>query len=129
MRGGRVLHCASCFCTFAGDAPTGAPASLRPTAQRPASQRPAAAAAPTETPALPAPSQAVIHCEVVRQSATVVSMDRDRLRSGDKARVRFRFLQHPEYLSPGARFVFREGRTRGVGVVAGPGADVVPASA
>lgn len=61
--------------------------------------------------------QAVIHCEIVRQSAKVVSMDKDRLRSGDRAGVRFRFLQRPEYLIPGTRFVFREGRTKGIGMV------------
>ena len=63
--------------------------------------------------------QAVIHCEIVRQSARVVAMDRERLRSGDRACVRFRFMQHPEYLTVGARFVFREGRTKGIGVVVG----------
>lgn len=74
-------------------------------------------------PSHPAPlrplPKAVIHCEAVRQSAQVVGMDRDRLRSGDRATVRFRFLQHPEYLTPGARFVFREGKTKGVGRVVG----------
>jgi GTPase len=49
----------------------------------------------------------VIHCEIVRQAAQVVAMDRERLRSGDRACVRFRFLQRPEYLTPGTRFVFR----------------------
>lgn len=39
--------------------------------------------------------QAVIHCEIVRQAARVVAMDRERLRSGDRAHVRFRFLQVP----------------------------------
>lgn len=63
--------------------------------------------------------QAVIHCEIVRQSARVVAMDKDRLRSGDRAYVRFRFMQHPEYLTIGSRFVFREGRTKGIGVVVG----------
>ncbi len=63
--------------------------------------------------------QAVIHCEIVRQAAQVVTMDQEYLRSGDRARVRFRFLQRPEYLTPGARFVFREGRTKGIGVIVG----------
>ncbi|CAL5222525.1 g4900 [Coccomyxa viridis] len=63
--------------------------------------------------------QAVIHCEIVRQAARVVAMDRERLRSGDRACVRFRFLQRPEYLAIGSRFVFREGRTKGIGVVMG----------
>ncbi len=31
--------------------------------------------------------------------------------------VRFRFLQRPEYLTAGTRFVFREGRTKGIGMV------------
>jgi GTPase len=46
-------------------------------------------------------------------------MDKELLRSGDRAWVRFRFMQHPEYLTPGTRFVFREGRTKGIGVVMG----------
>jgi len=61
--------------------------------------------------------QAVIHCEIIRQAARVVAMDQERLRSGDRACVRFRFLQHPEYVTPGTRFVFREGRTKGIGLV------------
>lgn len=61
--------------------------------------------------------QAVIHCEIIRQAARVVAMDTERLRSGDRACVRFRFLQRPEYITPGTRFVFREGRTKGIGVV------------
>eukprot|EP00884_Botryococcus_braunii_P019205 jgi/Botrbrau1/5969/Bobra.104_1s0001.1 len=61
--------------------------------------------------------QAVIHAEIVRQAARVVAMDKERLRSGDRACVRFRFLQRPEYITPGTRFVFREGRTKGIGMV------------
>lgn len=44
-------------------------------------------------------------------------MNSELLRSGDRACVRFRFLQRPEYLTPGTRFVFREGRTKGIGIV------------
>lgn len=51
------------------------------------------------------------------QAARVVAMDKERLRSGDRACVRFRFLQRPEYITPGTRFVFREGRTKGIGMV------------
>lgn len=84
--------------------------------------------------------QAVIHCEIVRQvrtaatfeaspgpaagvsitcaqAARVIAMNSELLRSGDRACVRFRFLQRPEYLTPGTRFVFREGRTKGIGIV------------
>ncbi|GAX75720.1 hypothetical protein CEUSTIGMA_g3163.t1 [Chlamydomonas eustigma] len=61
--------------------------------------------------------QAVIHCEIIRQAARVVAMDCERLRSGDRACVRFRFIQRPEYITPNTRFVFREGRTKGIGIV------------
>ena len=37
------------------------------------------------------------------------------LRSGDRARVTFEFLYRPEYLVLGARLIFREGRTKGIG--------------
>ncbi|MEW5298295.1 MAG: hypothetical protein WDW36_001435 [Sanguina aurantia] len=63
--------------------------------------------------------QAVIHCEIIRQAARVVAMDKERLRSGDRACVRFRFIQRPEYVTIGTRFVFREGRTKGIGIVVG----------
>lgn len=59
----------------------------------------------------------MIHCEIVKQSAKVVAMEKELLRSGDRAVVRFHFLQRPEYLSLGSRFVFREGRTKGIGVI------------
>ena len=61
--------------------------------------------------------QAVVHVGVVRQTATIVAMSVEVLRSGDRARVRFRFMQRPEYVRAGDRFIFREGRTKGIGVV------------
>jgi hypothetical protein len=72
--------------------------------------------------------QAVIHCEIIRQAARVVAMDQERLRSGDRACVRFRFLQHPEYVTPGTRFVFREGRTKGIGLVVATEHQQLPAA-
>ena len=53
----------------------------------------------------------------VRQTATIVSMSSDHLRTGDKAIVRFRFIKNPEYLRCDMRMVFREGRTKAVGTV------------
>lgn len=44
-------------------------------------------------------------------------MSQDCLRTGDKALVHFRFIKHPEYIKPGQRMVFREGRTKAVGNV------------
>ena len=61
--------------------------------------------------------QAVIHTGVVRQTAQVISMTSELLRTGDKGTVRFRFIRSPEYLHEGASILFREGRTRGLGQI------------
>ena len=61
--------------------------------------------------------QAVIHCGVIRQAAKVVDMDHDLLRTGDKGLIRFRYMYRPEFLKVGTTVLFREGRTKGLGVV------------
>ncbi|CAI6363956.1 unnamed protein product [Macrosiphum euphorbiae] len=61
--------------------------------------------------------QAMVHCGSIRQTASILSMSEECLRTGDKAKVRFRFIKYPEYLRPGQRLVFREGRTKAVGNV------------
>lgn len=64
--------------------------------------------------------QAMVHCGSIRQTASIQTMSKECLRTGDKARVRFRFIKHPEYIRPGQRMVFREGRTKAVGNVIEP---------
>ncbi|XP_055940630.1 GTP-binding protein 1-like [Argiope bruennichi] len=59
--------------------------------------------------------QAMVHCGSIRQTASILSMSMDCLRTGDKALVHFRFIKNPEYLRVGMRMVFREGRTKAVG--------------
>uniref|UniRef100_A0A8K9WLS5 GTP-binding protein 1 n=1 Tax=Oncorhynchus mykiss TaxID=8022 RepID=A0A8K9WLS5_ONCMY len=49
--------------------------------------------------------------------ATILTMNRDCLRTGDKASVHFRFIKTPEYLHTDQRLVFREGRTKAVGTI------------
>jgi len=61
--------------------------------------------------------QPVVQCLSVRQTAKIVAMDRDVLRTGDKAAVTFRFMYRPEFMHTGVRLVLREGTTRGMGVV------------
>ncbi|XP_046981192.1 GTP-binding protein 1 [Schistocerca americana] len=74
--------------------------------------------------------QAMVHCGSIRQTASILSMSKECLRTGDKAIVHFRFIKHPEYIKPGQRMVFREGRTKAVGNIlrlipqANPGAQV-----
>jgi len=61
--------------------------------------------------------QAVVHCGVAQQTARLLDMDKEYIRTGDKAKVRFRFMYWPEYLKEGSRLIFREGRTKGIGRV------------
>lgn len=39
------------------------------------------------------------------------------MRAGDKGIIKFRFMYKPEYLKEGTTILFREGRTKGLGVV------------
>ncbi|XP_070498163.1 GTP-binding protein 1 [Chironomus tepperi] len=64
--------------------------------------------------------QAMVHCGSIRQTASILTMNKDCLRTGDKATVKFRFIKHPEYIKIGQRMVFREGRTKAVGNVLKP---------
>ncbi|KAF7205155.1 GTP binding protein 1, like isoform X3 [Nothobranchius furzeri] len=61
--------------------------------------------------------QAMVHCGSIRQTATILSMNKDCLRTGDKASVHFRFIKTPEYLHCDQKLVFREGRTKAVGTI------------
>lgn len=58
-----------------------------------------------------------VHCGSIRQTATILSMNKDCLRTGDKATVHFRFIKTPEYLHCDQKLVFREGRTKAVGTI------------
>ena len=59
-----------------------------------------------------------IHLKTIRSQAKIVTIKgSSNLRSGDRARVVFEFIYSPQFLMPGMKFVFREGRTKGVGVV------------
>ena len=59
----------------------------------------------------------MVHTGSVRQTASIVAMEQDHLRSGDKSKIVLRFVRFPEYLHVGARLIFREGRTKAVGTV------------
>ena len=61
--------------------------------------------------------QAMVHCGSIRQTASILSMSKEHLRTGDKAIVRFRFVKNPEYIKKDTKFVFREGKTKAVGTI------------
>lgn len=59
----------------------------------------------------------VIHSPTVRQSARITYVAQEVLRTGDHSLVHFHFLYRPEFMKVGQRLIFREGRTKGIGVV------------
>lgn len=67
--------------------------------------------------------QAMLHVGPVSQTCAIVDIDRAYIRTGDRALVAFRFVQRPEFLAVGDRILFREGRTKGLGIVKGLGYD------
>ncbi|KAL1302358.1 hypothetical protein AAFC00_002762 [Neodothiora populina] len=67
--------------------------------------------------------QAMLHVGPVSQTCAIIDIDRAYIRTGDRATVAFRFVQRPEYLAVGDRILFREGRTKGLGIVKAVGYD------
>ncbi|KAI1811485.1 P-loop containing nucleoside triphosphate hydrolase protein [Poronia punctata] len=67
--------------------------------------------------------QAMLHVGPVSQTCAILDIDRPLIRTGDRATVAFRFVQRPEYLVPGDRLLFREGRTKGLGIIKAIGYD------
>lgn len=67
--------------------------------------------------------QAMLHVGPVSQTCAIIDIDRAYIRTGDRAMVAFRFVQRPEFLSVGDRILFREGRTKGLGIVKQVGYD------
>ena len=59
----------------------------------------------------------MLHVGPVSQTCAIIDLDRNYIRTGDRATVAFRFVQRPEYLAKGDRILFREGRTKGLGIV------------
>ncbi len=59
----------------------------------------------------------VIHCGIVRQAAEIQLINNIKIRTGDFAFVKFKFVRNPEFLFENSTFFFREGKTRGVGII------------
>lgn len=60
-----------------------------------------------------------VHVGNVRQTAVIRSIQplQKISMNNDKANVVFNFIRYPEYIKTGARLLFREGRTKGMGRV------------
>ena len=67
--------------------------------------------------------QAMLHVGPISQTCAIIDIDRAYIRTGDRATVAFKFVQRPEFLAVGDRILFREGRTKGLGIVKSVGYD------
>lgn len=62
--------------------------------------------------------QTTIHISSIRQTAIIRAIEeREKMGTNDSALVLFEFVGHPEYVRPGVRMLFREGTSKGIGVV------------
>ncbi len=59
----------------------------------------------------------VVHLFTVAESAKIDFMDKEYLKAGETGKVKFTFKYSPHYMEEGDRFVFREGKTKGIGTV------------
>ncbi|WP_202318880.1 GTPBP1 family GTP-binding protein [Archaeoglobus neptunius] len=59
----------------------------------------------------------VMHVETISETVTFVEIDGDYLKSGDRGKVRMRFKYRPHYVYEGQKFIFREGRSKGMGEI------------
>ncbi|KAF8754179.1 Elongation factor Tu GTP binding domain [Rhizoctonia solani] len=64
--------------------------------------------------------QAMLHCGAIRQTVRIIGIKdhaQGVLRTGDRATVEFEFISTPEYIKEGMKLLFREGKTKGLGVI------------
>lgn len=61
--------------------------------------------------------QTTVHIGTVCQTAVISAISRNHIKTNEKARVTFKFKFKPEYIRVGARLLFRDGRSKGVGEV------------
>ena len=59
----------------------------------------------------------VIHLETISEAVVLEPVNREFLAAGDRGRVKVSFKYAPHFVERGQRFVFREGRSKGIGVV------------
>jgi elongation factor 1-alpha len=59
----------------------------------------------------------VLHLETISETVVFEDMNKEYMKAGDRGRVRLRFKYNPYYIFPGQKFIFREGKSKGMGEV------------
>lgn len=65
----------------------------------------------------------VVHLGAMQQTCVVFALDRELLRSGDRAFVGLEFMGRPQVVMPGDQIIMREGHPKGLGIVKSVGQD------
>lgn len=61
--------------------------------------------------------EAVFHIHSIRETCKLLWASKIPLRTGDRAKIKVEARFHPIYVREGDKFLFREGRSRGIGVI------------
>jgi elongation factor 1-alpha len=61
----------------------------------------------------------VIHMETICEAVKIVGLDRKYMMAGERGKARIRFKFRPYTVEPGQKFIFREGKSKGIGRVIG----------
>jgi elongation factor 1-alpha len=59
----------------------------------------------------------VFHSQTISESVKFEILDKEYLKSGDSGKVRMIFRYKPQFVQEGDRFIFREGKTKGIGTI------------
>jgi elongation factor 1-alpha len=59
----------------------------------------------------------VLHLETISETVIVEPLDTEFLAAGDRGRVKMSFKYNPYYVKEGQKFIFREGRSKGIGMI------------
>ena len=61
--------------------------------------------------------QTMIHCNHVKQTAKITYIENNIMRLGDQSIVKFEFIKKPELITENTQIMFREGKTKGIGMI------------
>ncbi len=59
----------------------------------------------------------VIHIETISETVIFKEMEKEYMKAGDRGRVRIAFKYNPQFVYEGQKFIFREGRSKGMGEI------------
>ncbi|MEM4712150.1 MAG: EF-Tu/IF-2/RF-3 family GTPase, partial [Archaeoglobaceae archaeon] len=59
----------------------------------------------------------VLHVETIAETVTFKEIGKGYLKAGDRDKVRVRFKYHPQCVFEGQKFIFREGKSKGMGEI------------